>query len=148
MLTPEALRTAGYPLESLFIWCDDAEYCLRLKSAGYRFFAVPSSIIYHQRQETAVKNIGVWKVIYYPTVQHQKYYYHVRNSIYIAGRYYGRIPWLKQVAGLLLQFVLTAIKHKEPKEIIKYFILGFWDAMRGRYGMKASKSDSRTPGLP
>lgn len=51
----ELLKKIGLVDESYYIYGEDADFCARVKSHGYRVLAVPNSISYHKRSKTVGK---------------------------------------------------------------------------------------------
>lgn len=47
-LSRNAIETVGFMNEDYFMYVEDAEYCMKLKSAGFELLYVPSSRIYHK----------------------------------------------------------------------------------------------------
>lgn len=45
LISAEAIKHIGLPRKELFIFCDDTDYCLRLKRAGYRLLYVPAALM-------------------------------------------------------------------------------------------------------
>lgn len=140
LLSREMVETSGYPLESLFAWWDDAEYCFRLKKAGYSSYVVPSSKIFHPRKPTEKRSLfGRWQVLYHPGVEPWRFYYYIRNGIYVFNRHYTGILWFKSVAGLFLQSFFITISHKHKWKMIRSTFVGAFDGFIGRLGTRVRR---------
>lgn len=49
MLLPrKVIQTVGLLKEDFFMYCEDTEYCLRLKQLGFKIKVIPQSIVYHK----------------------------------------------------------------------------------------------------
>jgi GT2 family glycosyltransferase len=88
-----AIDELGLPHKHFFIWSDDIEYTARItrRRAGY---LVPRSVVVHKTKTayTAVTSSG------------GRFYYHVRNSIYMLR---GHQTWTKQEKLSVLWFLLN-----------------------------------------
>ncbi|MGF7119166.1 glycosyltransferase family 2 protein [Methanobacterium oryzae] len=70
------IRDVGFPLKEFFIWADDIEYTERITKKGYMGIYVKDSVVYH-------KNEGYYNIISDNNRNSWKYFYGVRNNLYI-----------------------------------------------------------------
>lgn len=115
----------GLPRDDFFIWNDDAEYCMRIKTVG-NITVVPASIIDHECDNPeGVNNIAVFGRF------KEKEYYGVRNRIIVARHYYTRLTtwwivlfiWLRILKQRLwtIKTILTG-NNTEDREAAGYNI--------------------------
>lgn len=104
----EAVRQAGLPGKDLFIFCDDTDYCLRVRQAGFKVLYVPDALMDKHRffaphESWASRN----------RKKKWKRFYQIRNAAYLNHRY-GRnwaVRYLRSfiaVVGYILPAVFTA----------------------------------------
>ncbi len=76
-----AIEEVGYPRSDFFRCFADYEYCLRVRAAGLRIVAVPSSRVYHDHgSPTVVVRLGRPRLRFnYSPLRN---YYHARNAAY------------------------------------------------------------------
>ncbi|GHN38425.1 glycosyltransferase family 2 protein [Lactobacillus delbrueckii subsp. lactis] len=48
MIPREIINKIGMLQDDYFMYCEDTEYCLRLKQAGYQIMVVPKAVLYHK----------------------------------------------------------------------------------------------------
>lgn len=81
MLIPaEAIKQVGLMDEEYFLYCEDTDYCLRLRKTGYHLWVVPSAVIYHKVSASTKKDQSHSPSAIYT-------YYAVRNKQYLIDRY-------------------------------------------------------------
>lgn len=85
VLLPRAVvERVGYLDESLFMYCEDVDYCIRLADAGVAMWYLPDAKLWHKAGGTA----GGARSIYYVT----------RNTLRLANG--GKPRWRQAAAGL------------------------------------------------
>lgn len=127
-------RLGGFR-EDLFIDEVDHEYCLRAKSSGFRIVQTRDVLLRHVpgRMVEIVRN---GEVIQYPLYAPNRLYTMVRNTLFLARRYYRRYP--AAVRGRL-KGLYVAVKRKlkyEPHKLqtLGQVFRGSWHWLIGRYG--------------
>ncbi len=102
--------------ESFFIWCEEWDLSMRIRSGGYRIMVVPSSCVYHK----IGRSLGITS----PLV----FYYSFRNLLMFRERY---LPFYKVLAYLvpylpfkLLKALFYTVKFRQAG-----FLLGYFDAV-------------------
>ena len=83
LLRREALARVGLFDERYFVYCEDAEWCLRARRHGVRMRYVPHAVLWHRVSASAKKNAGGKT----PPLSH---YYNQRNRLFNMRRYAGR----------------------------------------------------------
>jgi rhamnopyranosyl-N-acetylglucosaminyl-diphospho-decaprenol beta-1,3/1,4-galactofuranosyltransferase len=105
MIRRKAIDTVGLPLKDLFIYWDDTEFIHRI-SKRFKVFLVPASKVVHKYiwvPPPRRKFLGLLRIpAGVPIAQAWRFYYNLRNSIFIRTRYAS--PW---VAPLIPMAVLT-----------------------------------------
>lgn len=147
LVNRKSIAKIGFPKKEFFIYADDTEYSLRLRSVG-RILLITDSIIQHKDYNSSLKFIK--KKFLGHTFHRIKYenlwlqYYEKRNNIWLLRKYKGRIisiwiltilSWLVWIFGIILfddnkfkriHFITSAhidglkgnFDNKKPKEIL------------------------------
>jgi GT2 family glycosyltransferase len=90
----QAIRQVGMLDPIYFAYYEDADWCYRAKSAGYRLVVLPESIIWHKHSRSS-KN-----------AQEKKFYYISRNSIIFAKK---NLHGLKKAVWILAAIVVAGM---------------------------------------
>lgn len=105
MVRRGAIDRVGLPLKDLFIYWDDTEFIHRI-SRRFKVYLVPASKVVHRYvwvPPARRKILGILRIpAGVPIAQAWRFYYNLRNSIFIRTRYAS--PWL---APLIPVVVLT-----------------------------------------
>ena len=124
LISREIVETVGLPMEELFWWAEDAEYCeWRIPRAGFPRHIVDGAVVHHD----AVRQGG-----HIPT---WKYYYESRNSLYYhlhVMHRVGRYP--RKVTSLVLRAILR--QRRDRLGCITAMCRGLYDGARGRLGIR------------
>jgi rhamnosyltransferase len=136
LLNIEAYSKSGPFLEKLFIDRVDCEYCLRLKTNGYRIVQVKSVTLNHPLGKVSVHTVFGKK--YYPTNHSAlRRYYMTRNGLYVADMYRDIFPaylrWERVV--FLSDLRMMIFFEKDRIEKLKMIFLGYFDYKRKLFGM-------------
>ncbi len=102
MVRREAIDAVGFQLKDLFIYWDDTEFIYRI-SRRFKVFLVPASKVVHRYvwvppPRRSILGIKV-KGSTVPVSQTWRFYYNLRNSIFIRTRYVK--PWLAPLIPVL-----------------------------------------------
>ncbi|MDM0546290.1 glycosyltransferase family 2 protein [Clostridium perfringens] len=134
-----AKRVGGFKNE-LFIDGVDFEFCLNLKSNGYRIFRINKAKLYHELGHIKVNKFLGAKFI---TTNHSalRRYYYFRNKIYITKKYYSKykkwtIKYLFSGIKTLL-FIIFFENNKINK--LKFSLKGIYDGIFNNYGKYGGK---------
>jgi GT2 family glycosyltransferase len=84
LVNSEAISKVGYPIKDFFIWGDDVEFSLRI-SQLYTAYWVQSSVVVHKMGANAGVNI----LLEPEKSRLNRYFYDIRNGIYISRHYHG-----------------------------------------------------------
>jgi len=102
MIRREAIDTVGLPLKDLFIYWDDTEFIYRI-SRRFKVFLVPASKVVHRYvwvpppRRSILGTLTKGSTV--PVSQTWRFYYNLRNSIFIRTRYVK--PWLAPLIPVL-----------------------------------------------
>ena len=80
-----AVEKVGIPRGDLFIYYDDTEYCIRLRSKGYKIYCVTKAFVMHPQNFISqnYKNLFNLKKIHFFNTPNFREYYCYRNAILI-----------------------------------------------------------------
>jgi rhamnopyranosyl-N-acetylglucosaminyl-diphospho-decaprenol beta-1,3/1,4-galactofuranosyltransferase len=124
LISREIVEEVGLPLEALFWWAEDAEYCeWRIPQAGYPRRIVDEAVVHHDAIRQG-RDIPPWK-----------YYYESRNSLYYhlyVMHRVGRYP--RKITGLVLRSV--ARQKKDRIRCLGAVCRGVSDGARARLGIR------------
>jgi len=134
-ISRELMRKVGFPRKDLFIYCDDSEYCLRIRKMGGEIFKVLGSVIYHKdwdHQEKIIVRV-LNKILATPNIPKWKFYYLSRNNILINSySYKAKLKAIVRCAKLWVKVALT-----QPQSLIM-LTLGIVHGVLGISGKKVN----------
>lgn len=119
LIKKEVIDKIGLLDSEYFFYAEDADFCLRAKSAGYECLYVPSPTVWHKATQEWITN---------PT----QAYYHMQTSIIFARK---NLTGLKKVIFIASQFLLILpynsfrVIHKGDCRLIKYLLKGLKDGI-------------------
>ena len=124
LVRAQTIKEAGLPLEELFGWWCDGEYCYRLGHYG-RIVLVPSSrIVHHRTGAVHLDYAGYWK-----------HYYYQRNSMYLYLNGHLPSPGLSRILrDLLKQVAYITLKQDHKLERLHILLTAAIHAFAGRMG--------------
>jgi rhamnopyranosyl-N-acetylglucosaminyl-diphospho-decaprenol beta-1,3/1,4-galactofuranosyltransferase len=124
LISREIVEKVGLPMEELFWWSEDAEYCeWRIPEAGFPRRIVEEAVVHHDAIRQG-GDIPAWK-----------YYYESRNSLYYhlhIKHKVGRYP--KKITGLVLRSVVR--QKKDRVRCLGAVCRGVYDGALGRLGIR------------
>jgi len=131
----KAVAEVGLPLKDFFIYYDDTEYCLRIRSHGGRIFTVPKSRILHKTGGGEMQHVDKrcaplsWRT-----------FYGRRNQVY-TYRKYGNINmtfYLKLLVSTLKSQVGIMLFRRCKLASTRILWLSIFDGFRGKLGKTIS----------
>ena len=135
LISREIVETVGLPMEDLFWWAEDAEYCeWRIPHAGFPRCIVDGAVVHHDAVRQGA-DIPRWK-----------YYYESRNTLYYhlhVMHRVGRYP--RKVTSLFLRAILR--QRRDRLRCIGAMCRGLYDGARGRLGIRYRVGPLRERGL-
>lgn len=130
MLVPLAVvERHGWMDPDWFMYCEELDYCLRLRAAGVASWLVPAARFRHA---------GAGSSAAWPVLRDVLAYYHSRNEIEWARRHAGTATAILFAAKKLLRALAEALPH--PRRAC-WRLRGIADAARGRLGRRVRLDD-------
>jgi GT2 family glycosyltransferase len=118
-----AIERAGLLDESLFAYAEDAEWCIRIRRAGFGVVFVPGAKAWHVGSASTGGLMS-------PT----SLYYNARNMIAVAERHHPLPPGLRGIRrATIVGANLLAARSPEAARAV---VAGWRDARRGRLGKR------------
>lgn len=113
--------------EHFFLYWEDADFCMRIKSTGQKVVLLPKAIIWHKGSESVGKD------------NPEKVYYIVRNSLYFIDKYSGILGKARLhiinfciIFAKFLRFTFQPHKATESKA----YLSGILDFYQGKIGRR------------
>jgi rhamnopyranosyl-N-acetylglucosaminyl-diphospho-decaprenol beta-1,3/1,4-galactofuranosyltransferase len=123
LISRQIVEKVGLPMESLFWWAEDAEYCeWRIPQAGFPRRIIEEAVVHHDAIRQG-GDIPAWK-----------YYYESRNTLYYhlhVMHRVGRFP--QKVVSLILRALLR--QRKARIRCLGAICRGLYDGALGRLGI-------------
>jgi rhamnopyranosyl-N-acetylglucosaminyl-diphospho-decaprenol beta-1,3/1,4-galactofuranosyltransferase len=142
MIRREAIDAVGLPLKDLFIYWDDTEFIFRI-SRRFKVFLVPASKVVHHYVWVPPPRSSILGVIKrgssLPLTEAWRFYYNLRNSIFIRTRYVK--PWLAPlipVLALIRPLGAALLFHDHKIARCKMLCQATIDGVLGRLGKRIS----------
>jgi rhamnopyranosyl-N-acetylglucosaminyl-diphospho-decaprenol beta-1,3/1,4-galactofuranosyltransferase len=135
----ETLRATAPPKAEFFIWGDDVEYCLRLRSCG-AIRVVPEAVIVHKEvgQTHSNRRARFWnrllgqEIVPFPLEGFWKQLFGLRNYVWIKMVYEGQGPL--SAAGTVAQFIAKSLMYEDrPLRRLPWIVRYGIDGRRGRF---------------
>ncbi len=124
LISREIVETVGLPMEALFWWAEDAEYCeWRIPQAGFLRRVIDQAVVHHDAIRQG-GDIPTWK-----------YYYEARNMLYYhlhVMHRVGRYP--KKITRLVFRAFVR--QKKDRIGCITATCRGLYDGAFGRLGIR------------
>ena len=124
LIDPAVIRTVGAFDARLFAYCEDVDFSLRARRAGFRVLVVPAALVHHGTTYTDARRA-------------QRVYYSVRNLLTVMRTHARWYHWIGFVPAFAVQwvgfFVLLACRHRQWS--VAWAVgRGLLDGARGRLG--------------
>lgn len=136
LLPRQVVEQVGFLDERLFMYCEDAEYCARLRQAGVALWYLPDAVLRHRAGATAGGMLSQ--------------YYIVRNTLHLQSRtlppalVWGRAAWQAVKYGLLC-LGAHLLGHRHGRSYGRW--RGAVDFLRGRTGkLETDRREQRCAG--
>ena len=124
LISRQIVEKVGLPMEALFWWAEDAEYCeWRIPEAGFPRRIVDDAVVHHD----AIRQGG--------DIPSWKYYYESRNMLYYhlhVMHRVGRYP--KKITSLVLRALLR--QKRDRIRCVGAICRGLYDGAFGRLGIR------------
>lgn len=146
LFSARAFAAAGYFNEALFIDYVDIEYCLRLRTLGYRVIEVQSADILHRmgRLEEDVLMGETVHPTHHPPLRR---YYQFRNALLLHRQYReSQRPWLRgNRITLLKMLILVLLYERQRLRSLLQILRGIAHGITGRAGRNGEARYVRIP---
>jgi GT2 family glycosyltransferase len=135
----DALRATAPPKAEFFIWGDDVEYCLRLRSCG-AIRVIPEAVIVHKEvgQTHTNRRARFWnrllgqEIVPFPIEGFWKQLFGLRNFVWIKMVYEGQ--GALSAAGTVAQFMAKSLLYEDrPLRRLGWIARYGVDGRRGRF---------------
>lgn len=101
----------GYIDETVFMYFDDTDLCVRMNDAGFKILYVPTALLWHKVSSSGG---GMDSKVYV--------YYNFRNKFYFMDKYKNRLQFPAEIftyVKLFAKFILSPVYKKNDKYIYK-----------------------------
>lgn len=133
LLRLEAFIAVGPFLTALFIDHVDHEYCLRLRSHGYKIVVFNDTFLEHSLGE--VKSFYIFKRRAFVSHSPLRTYYMIRNGLYVGRLYKALFPeFAKENFSLLVKELVKIFFEDRKRERLKMVRRALRDAKLGKMG--------------
>lgn len=128
------LEKLGFYDQNTFFYGLDVEYCVRVRTNGYRIVECCGAVLNHQPGETFdVKFFG--KTIFKCGKDNpQRYYYQFRSAYYITHKYHDFSCYKYHFVIFTYKLIKAMLFFSNRREYLKNIKYGIQDAKRGFYG--------------
>ena len=126
----EVYKKVGPFKEEYFMDCIDQEYCLRLRSKGYRIIIACRAKMKHSLGQAVVHKF-LSKTVIQTNHSYLRYYYIMRNSFLMLKEYFFKEPkWLSLHFVSLFKMIIKMLLFEDDKlKKIKSSIVGIWQGL-------------------
>ncbi len=127
----------GWFEDELVIDVVDFEYCLRVRSLGFRILLAGSATLLHRAGDPQYHYLAGHGPFRASNHSPQRRYYMTRNRLVIIARYWKRYPeWCRRKLKFLIKdSIIVCLFEEQRGRKLANMARGFLDAMRGRMGM-------------
>ena len=128
----------GEFIEKLFIDCVDYEYCYRVRRKGYKIIQCEEAVLIHSPAITKKKKILFFS-LFYGYASEERYYYQVRNALYLFRKY-------KDIYFILIviyKFLKVIILFDNKNKYINTMINGIIDCKNNNFGKREKCNGKR-----
>jgi rhamnopyranosyl-N-acetylglucosaminyl-diphospho-decaprenol beta-1,3/1,4-galactofuranosyltransferase len=137
LVRSEAVERIGIPRADFFMDISDLEYCLRMRSRGYKIAVVTRCKMNHQIGDTKAIRILGFRYAWHEHAPWREYYIS-RNLVYLARSLYPSLNTKWHMTRHLLRHVMViALFGNKKVESIKMVLQGIVDGWRGKLGYRS-----------
>ncbi len=126
-VTAGVIKKLGYPIKEFFVYGDETEYFLRIKTNNFPVYTVVNSIYYHPTLTRRVKNFFGRKISF-SEIPLWKTYCASRNTMYFCKKYYDKKTIFKKKIRLYIECLFVEKNKWEKFKITKQ---GIKDGLKG-----------------
>ncbi len=125
LIKREIIEKIGLLDEDYFLYCEDVDWCLRAKKAGFRCVAVPEAKIWHKVSSSAKE------------ASFSYIYYHTRNGLLLAKRNapsFIKVLAYSQSVLIFGKQVIKLVLLPQKRIWARAIMRGIEDFFKGRFG--------------
>jgi len=145
----EVVQEVGVPRADFFMDISDFEYCLRIRSHGYRIAVISRAEMSHEIGNTRKINLPGYKRMWINQPPFREYYIS-RNLAYLAWRLYPNLATKISMARYLTTHLAGVLLFSsDGLACAVRMVQGFGDGLRGKLGirMRPGAEHLRKPGI-
>jgi rhamnosyltransferase len=132
----EVVQEVGVPRADFFMDISDIEYCLRIRSRGYKIAVISRVEMSHEIGNTRKINLPGYKRSWLNQPPFREYYIS-RNLAYLAWRLYPNLATRVSVARYLTVHLVGVLLFSSNRLACAIrMVQGFGDGLRGRLGIR------------
>lgn len=136
LVRKEVVCEIGVPRADFFMDICDFEYCLRIRSRGYKIAVINHAEISHEIGNSRNINLPFYKRFWMNQPPWREYYIG-RNLTYLAWRLYPNLATKISIARYLAVHVAGVLLFSSNgAACVIRMTQGFWDGLRGRLGVR------------
>jgi len=143
LIKSKVISQIGYPKKEFFIYHDDVEYCIRLRSVG-KILLVPKSIIFHKE---APKTGSIERRLLGRKLMRKKFnelrlaYYGIRNLVWLGKKCSENkfLFYYKLVKNLFKQILVVIVIDDNKFKRIRFIINAYFDGLVGNFDNEKPK---------
>lgn len=121
LVSRQAVKLAGLPIEEFFIWNDDTEYSLRLlkQQPGKKGYFVSKAIMLHKSASNQVAS----GITHDTTTRIPRYFYYYRNKMYIDRMYFNKTVVFKDLVKAHLACLKVLLSRKTSHKFKRILVV-------------------------
>ena len=123
LVSIETIKKIGVPSGEFFMMCEDYEYCLRIKAAGFKLGVIRNNHVIRL-------NLGSQK---YSKATLWRGYYHSRNHLIILKRHFTFVRLVNYVI-VQLKYLLASVQAPDRSTRIRFRLLGVYHGLKSVTG--------------
>lgn len=125
LIPKQVIQKVGLISEDYFLYYEDADYCKRIREAGYKCVVVPESLLEHELGGTSKKS---------PSLNYV--YYNLRNRFLFSYRWLNKFQQLIFIVLTTIETVLRSVRYilLGRKDSLKYLLKAYFDGFKKKPG--------------
>jgi GT2 family glycosyltransferase len=123
LLSIETIRKVGVPSGEFFMMCEDYDYCLRVKEAGFKLGVIKNNHVTRL-------NLGSQK---FSKATLWRGYYHSRNHLIILKRHFTFVRFVNYII-VQLKYLVASIQAPDRWTRIKFRLIGVFHGLKSVSG--------------
>ncbi|HXJ79470.1 MAG TPA: glycosyltransferase family 2 protein, partial [Candidatus Methylomirabilis sp.] len=127
LIKPQVVERIGSFDPDFFAYCEDLDFSLRARRAGFKILLVPRAVVHHAVTDDARLSLGI--------------YYSTRNLLEVMRRHAAWYHWIAFPAHFLVRwlgfFALLGCVRRRP-EFVSALTRGVVDFLRGGLGERSA----------